>query len=144
MKILFLKNVARVGQAGEVKEVAQGHANFILKSGAGVVATDAIIKQNQKKIEEATMRAKGEESMAHEIAKRVEGKSFQIKGGANSKGSLYKAFHKSDVQAAITKEIAVSVPENLLEDVNLKLTGNHKLNLIFKGKVLAEFIIEII
>ncbi len=144
MKILFLKNVARVGQVGEVKEVAQGHANFILKSGVGVIATDTIIKQNQKKIEEAQMRAKGEESMAHEIAKRVEGKTFQIKGGANSKGSLYKAFHKSDVAQAMVKEIIVSVPENLLEDVNLKLTGKHKLNMVYKGKVLSTFDVEII
>ena len=144
MKILFLKNVARVAQAGEIKELAQGYASFILKSGSGVVATDVVIKQNQKKIEEATMRAKGEESMAHEIAKRVEGKTFTIKGGANAKGSLYKAFHKKDVQEAITKDIVVSVPEHLLEDVNLKLTGKHKMNLVYKGKPLATFEVEIV
>ncbi len=144
MKILFLKNVPRVGQVGEVKEVAQGHANFILKSGAGIVATDSILKQHIKKIEEASMKAKGEESMAHEIAKRVDGKIFRIMGGANSKGSLYKAFKKHDVQEAITKEIIVAVPENFLEDVNLKLTGKHKLNLVYKGKILTTFEIEIV
>ena len=144
MKILFIKNVPRQGQAGEVKELSQGFASFILKSGAGIVATDAVVKQNQKKIEEATMKGKGEESMAHEIAKRVEGKMFKIKAGANNKGSLYKAVHKQDVLDAITKEIVVSVPEYLLEDVNIKLTGHHKLALVYKNKTIATFEIEVI
>lgn len=144
MKVLFIKNVARQGQAGEVKEVTQGFAQFLLSSGSVVVATDAIIKQNSKKIEEAKLRSKGDESMAHEIGKRVEGKTFTIKGGANNKGSLYKAIHKQDVLDAISKEIIVTVPEFLLGDVNIKLTGHHKLDLNYKGKKLASFEIDIV
>ncbi len=144
MKILFVKNVPRQGQAGDVKDVAQGFAQHLIGSGAAIVATDAVIKQNQKKIEEAKLRAQGEDSMAHEIGKRVEGKTFSIKGGANNKGSLYKAIHKTDVLNAIAKEIIVSVPEYLLEDVNIKLTGKHKLNLVYKTKNIATFEIEIV
>jgi large subunit ribosomal protein L9 len=144
MKVLFLKNVPRQGQAGEVKEISQGFAQHLLNSGSVVVATPAIIKQNEKRIEEAKMRAKGEESMAHEIAKRVDGKTFSLKGGANNKGSLYKAIHKQDVLDAISKAIVVTVDENLLPDVNIKLTGKHKLNLVFKGKNLATFELEIV
>jgi large subunit ribosomal protein L9 len=144
MKILFVKNVGRQGQAGEVKEVPQGFAQHLINAGQAVVATDAVIKQNQKKIEEANLKAKGEESMAYEIGKRVDGKTFSIKGGANNKGSLYKAIHKQDVLNAISREIVVSVPETLLGDVNLKLTGKHPLKLSYKGKDLAKFEIEII
>lgn len=143
MKILFLKNVPRQGNVGDVKDVAPGFGSFLLGTGSVVLATDAVVKINQKKIEEAKMKSKGEESMAHEIAKRVEGKMFYIKGGANQKGSLYKAIHKNDVQEAISREIIVTVPENLLEDVNLKLTGKHLLNLVYKGKKLATFEVEI-
>jgi large subunit ribosomal protein L9 len=143
MKILFVKNVPRQGQAGEVKEVSNGFASFLLNSGGAVVATDAVIKQNQKKIEGAKIKAMGEESMAHEIGKRVDGKVFTIKGGANNKGSLYKAVHKQDVLDAIAKEIVVSVPEYLLEDVNIKLTGKHLLHLVYKAKKIADFEIEI-
>lgn len=143
MKILFVKNVPRQGQAGEVKEVSGGFATFLLNSGSVVVATDAVIKQNQKKIEEAKIKAMGEESMAHEIGKRVDGKIFHIKGGANNKGSLYKAIHKKDILDAISKEIIVTVPENLLEDISIKLTGKHVLKLTYKSKTLATFEVEV-
>jgi large subunit ribosomal protein L9 len=144
MKILFIKNVGRQGVAGEVKEVAQGFAQFLINSGSAVVATDTVVMQNQKKIEEAKIKSKSEESMAYEIAKRVDGKIFHLKGGANNKGSLYKAVHKQDVLAAISKEIIVTVPEYLLNDVNIKLTGKHLLKMVYKGKDIAKFEVEII
>lgn len=143
MKILFVKNVGRQGQAGEVKDMAPGFANFLIQNGSAIVATDAVVKQNAKKIEEAKLKAKGEKSMAEEIGKRVNGKVFVINGGANNKGSLYKAIHKQDVLDAISKEIIVTVPENLLVDVNLKLTGKHQLKLSFKNENLATFEVDI-
>jgi large subunit ribosomal protein L9 len=139
MKILFLKNVPRQGQAGEVKELSQGFASFILKSGAGIVATDSVIKQNQKKIEEATMKAKGEESYAQEVSKRLEGQIIVIKGGANSKGNLYKAIHKDDILTAISKEVIVNVPESLIPETSIKLTGEHEIKMTYKGKDLGKF-----
>jgi large subunit ribosomal protein L9 len=144
MKILFIKNVARQGQAGEVKDMSDGFANHLIRNGQAVVATAAVVKQNAKKIEEAGIKAKGEESMAYEIAKRVDGKTFSLKAGANNKGSLYKAIHKEDILNAIAKEIVVSVPEYLLEDVNIKLTGKHKLVLVFKNKTIATFEVEVV
>jgi large subunit ribosomal protein L9 len=144
MKILFIKNVGRQGTAGEVKEVAQGFGQHLINNGQAIVATDAVIKQNQKKIEETKLKSKGEESMAFEIGKRVDGKVFPIKGGANNKGSLYKAVHKIDVLDAISKEIVVTVPEYLIGDVNIKLTGKHLLKINYKGKEIAKFEIEIV
>lgn len=144
MKILFLKNVPRQGNAGEVKELSQGYASFILKSGAGVVATDIVIKQNAKKIEETQMKSKGEESYALEISKRLLDKIITIKGGANSKGNLYKAIHKSDLIDAINKEVVVTVPENLIGDISIKLTGEHVVPMTYKGKDLGKFKILIV
>jgi large subunit ribosomal protein L9 len=144
MKILFVKNVTRQGVVGDVKEVPQGFAQHLIKNGQAVVATDAVVAQNKKKIDEAQLKSKGEESMAKEIASRVNGKIFQIKGGANNKGSLYKAIHKNDVLDALSKEIVVTVPENLLGEVSLKLTGKHQLKLGYKGKDIATFEVEIV
>ncbi len=144
MKILFVKSVPRQGHVGEVKEVSGGFATFLLNSGAAVVATDAVIKQNQKKIEEAQMKAKGEESYAHDIAKKITTTNIKIKGGANNKGNMYKALHKSDVLDAISKEIFATVPEFLFGDISIKTTGNHLLKMQYKGKDLGSVNIEVI
>ena len=144
MKILFTKNVGRQGQAGEVKDVAQGFASFLINNGQAVIATDSVIAKNKRKIDDAKLKSQGEESMAREIAKRLEGKVIKVMGGANNKGNLYKAVHKKEVVDAISKEIVVTVPESLIEDVNLKLTGKHLLKIVYKGKELAKFEIEIV
>ena len=55
MKILFTKNVARQGVVGEVKEVADGYAQFLITSGNAVKATSDVVKANENKIKLAIM-----------------------------------------------------------------------------------------
>lgn len=137
MKILFTKNVTRQGQAGEIKEVPQGFAQFLINNGNAVVATDAVVAANKKKIEEAAMRAKGEESYLLEVAKKLDGKEIKIKVEAVSKGSLYKALHKKDILDALSKEIVVTIPENLFEEMSIKTAGIHELKMNYKNKNLG-------
>jgi len=143
MKILFLKNVPRVGLANEVKEVADGYAKYLLNNNLGVVATDGVIKQNQKKIEESKMKALGEESFAHEIAKKVEGLKLQITGNSNPKGNLYKSFHAKDIAEELTKKLIIGVSENLIQEITIKNKGIHTANIVFKGKKLGSFEVEV-
>lgn len=45
MKVVFLQNVARVGRAGEVKDVADGYArNYLLPKGLALAATPTALK----------------------------------------------------------------------------------------------------
>ncbi len=144
MKIIFVKSVARVGHIGEVKEFADGYASFLIKNGSAKVATDALIKQYKAKTEEAAMKSLGEESFAKELVKKVDGLALQIKGNSNEKGNLYKSFHAKDVAAELTKKIIVGVDENLLEEITIKNKGLHKVNIVFKGKVLGNFEVEVV
>jgi len=139
MKILFVKNVSRQGSVGEVKEVPNGFAQFLITAGNAVVATDAVIAQNKKKIEEQAMRAKGDESYAIDVAKKLADKEIKIKGGANNKGSLYKALHKKDILEILSREIVVTVPENLIPDISIKHTGINEIKMEYKGKKLGQF-----
>ena len=46
MKVLLLKDVFKLGLAGEVKKVAEGYArNFLLPRGFAAPATDGALKQ---------------------------------------------------------------------------------------------------
>jgi len=144
MKILFLKNVSRVGQMNEVKDVADGYAKYLINNGLGVVATDAVVKQASKRIEEQKMKAKGEESFAKEIAKKVEGLKIQVKGNPNPKGGLYKSIHADTIAEELTKKMIVGVPENLIQEISIKTTGVHKANIVFKGEVLGSFEVEVV
>jgi large subunit ribosomal protein L9 len=128
---------------GEVKEVPNGFAQFLINNKSAVVATDAVIKTNAAKIEEQKMKAKGEESFVNDVAAKLRGKEVKIRGGANNKGSLYKALHKKDILEILSKETIVAVPENILGEVSIKQTGKHELKMEYKGKSLGQFILVV-
>lgn len=139
MKILFVKNVSRQGVVGEVKEVPNGFAQFLINNKSAVVATDAVVKANAAKIEEQKMKAKGEESFVSDVAAKLKGREVKIKGGANNKGSLYKALHKKDILEILSRELVVTVPENMFGEVSIKQTGQHSIPMEYKGKNLGQF-----
>jgi len=52
MKILLLKDVRKVGQKGQIVEVAEGYGrNFLVKNGMGRSAIGSVIKNENNKAE---------------------------------------------------------------------------------------------
>ena len=54
MRVLFQKTIKGKGKAGEIKEVPDGYAmNFLIAQGYAVKATEAIVEQQKKQIEQS-------------------------------------------------------------------------------------------
>jgi len=57
MKVLLLKDVYKLGRAGEVKRVADGYGrNYLLPQGLAVLATEGALKQAERIQAEAAAR----------------------------------------------------------------------------------------
>jgi large subunit ribosomal protein L9 len=139
MKVLFLRSVARVGKVGEIKEVSDGYAsNFLFKNRLAVEATSQVIKAHEQKIASAKMRGDRAKTELLIFIENMKGEVVEIKAQANDKGSLYKSLHKKDLIQAIEKMKRVSLPENSLEEVNIKHTGEYKLAINFENKKIGE------
>ena len=51
MKILLLKDVYKLGRAGDVKKVANGYGrNYLIPQGLAVLATDGALKQVRRPV----------------------------------------------------------------------------------------------
>ncbi|MEK7653324.1 MAG: 50S ribosomal protein L9 [Patescibacteria group bacterium] len=92
MKVILLKNIPKLGEAGEIREVSDGYArNFLLAKNLVEPATE----ENVKKLElEKEMKAKlAEEDLVvmEKIAERLNGTAIEIKGRVNEEGRLYAA-----------------------------------------------------
>ena len=60
MKIILTETVEKLGQEGEVKEVANGYArNFLFPRGLAIPATAGALKQAEARIERITLGADG-------------------------------------------------------------------------------------
>ena len=83
MKIIFTQDVKKQGKKGEIKEVKDGFANYLIQQKVAVVASDV----NLGRLERANANKKAMDDMNREIAQKEKGKiekitlSFPVKTG---------------------------------------------------------------
>ncbi len=101
MKIVLLKDVRKMGRAGEIIEVSDGHAtNFIIPGKLGVPATASNMKQAEmKKKQFDDKRAVETEIIAETLKALAEGRTVITKK-ANEKNHLYDAVDAVEIAAA--------------------------------------------
>ncbi|MDO8514125.1 MAG: 50S ribosomal protein L9 [bacterium] len=132
MKVILLKDVAKVGQHGAVKEVSDGYGlNFLIARGLAVQATPEKIAAHataQKREEEAREEA----TKALRVAiQSLEGARIEISARATEKGGLFKSIVARDVANAISEKKGVHL---LIEAIQLekpiKETGEHAIDIV--------------
>lgn len=144
MKILFLKNVARQGQVGDVKDVADGFAQFLINAGNATKATPEVVKANENKIKFAKLKADGEEKYILELSRLLKDETIKISAKKNEKGHYYVAIHRFDIASEISKILKTEFNEKYLEDVSLKETGIYDMKIVFKSKNVGSFKVELL
>lgn len=126
MKVILLKDVRRVGQAGEVKSVADGYAiNFLFPNKLAEPATDEKIKQVEagKAAREAEQQ-KEKEQLDNKVA-ALRGKKVVIQARATEKGGLFKSITSKDIAKAILAEHSLEIPEENISSEPIKTIGEH-------------------
>jgi len=87
MKIIFLKDVKNQGKKGEIKEVKDGYAKFLIKAGQAVQETKGSLKhletENEKRKQEDQKLTEEAQKLKKEIEK--EKISFTVKTGEQDK-----------------------------------------------------------
>ena len=66
MKIIFTQDVKKQGKKGEIKEVKDGFANYLIQQKVAVVASDV----NLGRLERANANKKAMDDMNRELAKK--------------------------------------------------------------------------
>lgn len=130
MKVVFLKDVAGVGQKGSIKNVTDGYAiNYLIPQRLAEIATDekiAQIEAAQKADQEK--RTREQEQLAQSI-KSISGSRVHVSLRATEKGGLFKALHEAEVAAMILKSLKVHVPASAIAlDAPIKTTGEHQIH----------------
>ena len=98
MKVIFLKDVPRVGKRNEIKVVNDGYAsNFLLPNKLAIIATDQAVKNLELKQKSIIVEREIEENLLLRNLKELEGKVIHLKGKANDKGHLFSSFHKKEI-----------------------------------------------
>lgn len=145
MKVILLRDVARIGRKGEIKDVPDGHAqNFLLPRKLAEVAT----AQNVARIEEARTHKAAHHEAAQarfsEFLKTLSGNPVELRAPANDQGHLFKGLRAEDVAAALAHASGVEVlPESVTLARPIKELGAHEISVTFGG-VRGEVVIHVI
>ena len=128
MEVLLLKDIKRLGKAGETKKVADGYArNYLIPRGLAVLATAGAIRRTevQKAIEEQRQERIRTDGSA--LAERLAEISLTFKVKASEKGRLYGSVTAADIAAELEKQTGHPIDKRKVElEEPIHLLGTHK------------------
>jgi large subunit ribosomal protein L9 len=134
MKVILLRDVARIGRRNQLIEVPDGYAqNKLIPQKLAMPATPANLKRLQAN-ESGAAAAKDakEEAFLKAVAKLKE-TILSISIEANKEGHLFKAIHEVDIVAA-AKQLGVSIEVgNVLITSSIKSLGEHEITLVHQS-----------
>lgn len=132
MKVILQRDIARLGQRGEVKEAADGYAiNVLIKKGDAIQATPAeLAKWKQKEDAKAHKKELATSTFA-QLINALRNKPLVISGKkADQKGQLFASIKEADIADAIFTTVSMSVdPKQILIGTPIKHIGTHEVTL---------------
>ena len=116
MKVLLIKDVYKLGRAGEVKKVAAGYGrNYLLPQGLAVLATAGALKQAERIGSQAEVRRTELDSELKDLAGHINGVTLTFAAKAGETGKLYGSITTNDVAAAIQEKTRYEVKKQQID-----------------------------
>ncbi len=136
MKIILLKDVAKIGKKHEIKNIADGYAqNFIIPRGLGIPATEANVRKIEILKNTSDADRKVQEALLAKNLETIASLTVIISGKANDKGHLFAGIHKDEIVEAVKKQANVTIhPDFIVLDKPLKEIGNYEVLVEVGGK----------
>jgi large subunit ribosomal protein L9 len=126
MKVLLIKDVYKLGHAGDVKKVADGFGrNFLLPQGLAVLATAGALTTIEKiKAKAAVARAVLNNEMSG-LAEQVEGVELAFASKAGETGKLYGSITPQMIIDSLNSRLGTTFEKHLVEAEPIRTLGEH-------------------
>jgi len=127
MKVLLIKDVYKLGRAGDVKKVADGYGrNYLLPQGMAVLATPGAMRMiDQIRAHAADRRAVLNNEMGG-ISEQINGLVLAFPARAGETGKLYGSITPQMIVDAINQKLGTKLDRHLVEIEPIRNLGEHK------------------
>jgi large subunit ribosomal protein L9 len=130
MKVLLLKDVYKLGRAGDVKRVADGYGrNFLLPQGMALLATEGALKQSEKIRTEATKKRAVLNNEMSSVAEVIKDLALGFASKAGETGKLYGSITAQDVSDAIKAKTGVEIKRQQIDLQPIRNLGEHNVHI---------------
>lgn len=131
MKVILLKDVAKLGRKNDIKNVSDGHAlNLLIPQGLVEVATPKTLQR----IEIIKKREEEEKKIRTDLLLKnfgdLKGVVVEISKTANEQGHLFAQIHKEEIIKAVKDQTRLDVETeymNTKDGEPIKTVGEHEI-----------------
>ena len=144
MKIILKKDVANLGDAGEVVEVKTGYAlNYLVPQGFAAVGTPSAIKQHEETVRQRAHKEAKNIAEAEAKAAKLSAQEVKVAVKVGESGKLYGSVTAAQVAAALV-ELGYEVDKKNIEVPEIKELGEFEAKIkCYKG-VFADVKISVV
>lgn len=130
MRVFLLKDIEKVGMAGEIIKTAEGYArNFLIPNKLGVEVTQANEASLSNRIKVVEHRKEVVATKSSMLAEKIKSLDLVLKRKVHDGGKLYGAVSSGEiVDLLATKGIGISKSQ-VIFDKSVKAKGKHTLTI---------------
>jgi large subunit ribosomal protein L9 len=105
VKVILRKDVAALGDAGEVVAVKNGYANnFLIPQGLAIRATEGTLKALDTEKKQQARKVEMQRRNARELAQKIEQMALKVYAKAGESGKLFGTVTAGDIADALKGE----------------------------------------
>ncbi len=127
MKVLLLKDVYKLGRAGDIKKVADGYGrNYLIPQGLAILATPGAIKQAEQIREKAALARQALNQELSSKAEKLKGLTLTFAAKAGETGKLYGSITAAMIAEAIKAKSGHEVDRHSIDIQPIRNLGKYE------------------
>jgi len=127
MKVLLLKDVYKLGRAGDVKKVADGYGrNYLIPQGLAVLATPGALKQAEHIRQKAELARQALNQELSGVAEKINGLRLTFAAKAGETGKLYGSITPAMIAEAIKAKVGHDVDRRAIDTQPIRNLGRYE------------------
>ena len=139
MKVILKEDIAGLGQAGEIKEVAMGYArNYLIPKGLAIAATPGALRQWQTEDRARATREARLADRAADVSEQLSALTLTFQAKAGPTGRLYGSVTTADIAEALERESGVPFDRRKILSDPLREVGEHTVSVRVSPDIVAE------
>jgi large subunit ribosomal protein L9 len=144
MKVLLLKDVYKLGHAGDVKKVADGYArNYLLPRGFATLATPGAVKQAETLRTAATKLRDKLNTELSGVAEKINATKLYFAAKAGETGKLYGSITTQHIAEALNQKLGENIDRRIVVHQPIRELGNYKVPVRLTADLIAHVAVTV-
>ena len=124
MKVVLIKDVYKLGRAGEIKKVAAGYGrNYLIPQGLAIPASKGALQQAERIRIKATERRAALNEELSAISEVLGGKTLALPVKASETGRLYGSVSRDEIVKAVFANYQIELERRQVETEPIRQIG---------------------